>query len=62
MNNYLIQNEEDCTETVMVAEHDSQEPADEQDDGNNLTDDPTNTIMQICLTAIVDTLSHHNSE
>lgn len=62
LNNYLIQNEEDCTETVMVAEHDSQEPADEQDDGNNLTDDPTNTIMQICLTAIVDTLSHHNSE
>lgn len=46
----------------VVTEQDSQEHTDEQDDGNNLTDDPTNTIMQTCLTAIVDTLSHHNSE
>eukprot|EP00106_Octopus_bimaculoides_P021655 XP_014789097.1 PREDICTED: serine/threonine-protein kinase SMG1-like isoform X1 [Octopus bimaculoides] len=62
LNNYLTQNEEDCTEVGVVTEQDSQEHTDEQDDGNNLTDDPTNTIMQTCLTAIVDTLSHHNSE
>lgn len=54
LNNYLREGEKDDD-----ADMDGIEGADDDDDDDS-NDDGTNSMLQSCLTSIVDTLSQHN--
>lgn len=55
LNTYLSQ-EESETDGLDTEDQGSQDDEDDE----NMSDDSTNTMLQSCLAAIVDTLSQHN--